>query len=93
MTNVAGRAGLANIGRMKPRHAAALALVSWYLVEPPPGYKGSQAVLSGWYNAKDDQITGSSKRSPADYPPKCERHGTAGNGHDQEIQENLCAAQ
>jgi len=30
------------------RHAAALVLVGWYLMAPPRGYNGSQAILSGW---------------------------------------------
>ena len=38
---------------MKPRHAAALALVGWYLMTPPPAlfhdaHRGSQAHLSLW---------------------------------------------
>jgi hypothetical protein len=33
---------------MLPRHAAALALVGWYLIVPPRGNNGSQAILSGW---------------------------------------------
>jgi len=33
---------------MNLRHAAALALVGWYLMVPPHEYKGNQAVLYGW---------------------------------------------
>ena len=39
--------------RMKPRHAAALALVGWYLIAPPPRTEGGtdydpKAPLSEW---------------------------------------------
>jgi len=56
-----------------PRHAAALALVGWYLMVPPMGYKGNQAGLYGWYIVHSYDTAQACEEAPAngetDLPP------------------------
>jgi hypothetical protein len=81
--NVAGFCFLAQPAtqtRMKSCHAAALALVGWYLMVPPPGYppSGSEGIrhwqiLSSFDSARECEAERASvKRSAADSAAKSE---------------------